>query len=132
MVFLHNGCICHCTICQRNTGQPAEIAVMVKAGTLRYQQNEPKYLAASDFGKRGCGGLCGARNVRQVLRPADDWLTNVTVGTLDRPSDARATGHINADTQLYWYHVCEDPPKFTEQDAARLITILKQGLNPGA
>ena len=24
-VFLSNGYICHCTICQRSTGQPAEI-----------------------------------------------------------------------------------------------------------
>ena len=26
-VFLQNGYICHCTICQRSTGQPAEITV---------------------------------------------------------------------------------------------------------
>ena len=41
--FLHNGYICHCTICQRSTGQPAEITVLIKAGTLKYLKAEPKY-----------------------------------------------------------------------------------------
>lgn len=36
-VFLQNGYICHCTICRRSTGQPAEITVLIKAGTLRYR-----------------------------------------------------------------------------------------------
>jgi hypothetical protein len=35
-VFLKNGYLCHCTMCQKSTGQPAEIAVLIKAGTLRY------------------------------------------------------------------------------------------------
>ena len=34
-VFLHNGYICHCTICQRSTGQPAEITVLIKASYAR-------------------------------------------------------------------------------------------------
>ena len=47
-VFLHNGYICHCTICQRSTGQPAEITVLIKAGTLKYLKDEPKYYVSSD------------------------------------------------------------------------------------
>ena len=35
-VFLKNGYICHCTMCQKSTGQPAEITVPIKAGTLKY------------------------------------------------------------------------------------------------
>jgi len=34
-VFLHDGYICHCTVCRPSTGQPAEITVLIKAGTLR-------------------------------------------------------------------------------------------------
>ena len=43
-VFLQNGYICHCTICQRSTGQPAEITVLIKAGTLRYLQGRAEVL----------------------------------------------------------------------------------------
>ena len=129
-VFLQNGYICHCTICQRSTGQPAEITVLIKAGTLRYLQDEPKYYVSSQDGKRGFCAHCGSRLVWQALRPEDDWLTNLTVGTLDRPSEARMTRHIYADTQLPWYQVCEDLPKLVADDADRLLEQLRQEVQP--
>lgn len=129
-VFLHNGYICHCTICQRSTGQPAEITVLIKAGTLRYLGEEPRYYVSSGDGKRGFCAECGSRIVWQALRAEDDWLTNVTVGSLDRPAEARMTRHIYADTQLPWYHVCEDLPKLTGQDADALIEMLRQEHRP--
>lgn len=131
-VFLQNGYICHCTICQRSTGQPAEITVLIKAGTLRYLQDEPTYYASSAFGKRGFCGTCGSRLVWQAIQPEDDWLTNLTVGTLDRPAEARMSRHIFADMQLPWYRVCEDLPKLASGDADLLIRLLRKELRPDA
>lgn len=129
-VFLHNGYICHCTICQRSTGQPAEITVLIKAGTLKYLRDEPKYYVSSEYGKRGFCAACGSRIVWQASREEDDWLTNITVGTLDNAGEARVTRHIYADTQLPWYRVCDDLPKLTEKDASLLLELLRQELNP--
>lgn len=129
-VFLQNGYICHCTICQRSTGQPAEITVLIKAGTLRYSGEEPKYYQSSPDGRRGFCGECGSRIVWQALRAEDDWLTNVTVGSLDRPGDARMTRHICADTQLGWYRLAEDLPKFTSDEADRLVDMLRAEVMP--
>ena len=129
-VFLQNGYICHCTICQRSTGQPAEITVLIKAGTLKYLKKEPKYYVSSNDGKRGFCADCGSRIVWQALAPEDDWLTNVTVGSLDRPAEARVTRHIYADTRLPWYHACEELPKLTEHDAERLIELLRAEHRP--
>lgn len=129
-VFLQNGYICHCTICQRSTGQPAEITVLIKAGTLKYLKKEPKYYVSSNDGKRGFCADCGSRIVWQALAPEDDWLTNVTVGSLDRPAEARVTRHIYADTRLPWYHVCEELPKLTEDDAELLIELLRSEHRP--
>ncbi len=129
-VFLHNGYICHCTICQRSTGQPAEITVLIKAGTLRYLGDEPKYFQSSADGKRGFCTNCGSRIVWQALDSKDDWLTNVTVGSLDHPAEAGVTRHIYADTQLPWYRVCEHLPKLTEADAERLISLLRSEVQP--
>ena len=129
-VFLENGYICHCTICQRSTGQPAELTVLIKAGTLRYTRDEPKYYVSSPDGKRGFCAQCGSRLVWQALRAEDDWLTNVTVGTLDRPQDARMSRHIYADTQLPWYDVCEGLPKLQAADAELLIDLLRAELSP--
>lgn len=129
-VFLQNGYICHCKICQRSTGQPAEITVLIKAGTLKYSNEEPKYYTSSGSGKRGFCAHCGSRIVWQALRTEDDWLTNVTVGTLDNPAEVRVTRHIYADTQLPWYRLCADLPKLTGSDGERLINLLRQELTP--
>lgn len=130
-VFLQDGYICHCTICQRSTGQPAEITVLIKAGTLRYTGDEPKYFQSSSDGKRGFCADCGSRIVWQAVREEDDWLTNVTVGSLDHPADARMTRHICADTQLPWYDPCPDLPKFVADEADQLIAALRAELQPG-
>jgi hypothetical protein len=125
-VFLENGYICHCTVCRRSTGQPAEITVMIKAGSLRYLNKEPKYYVSSTDGKRGFCANCGSRIVWQALRSGDDWLTNLCVGTLDQAEEARMTRHIFADTQLPWYRVCEELPKLNSDDADALVNLLRQ------
>lgn len=71
-VFLESGYICHCTICQKSTGQPAEITVLIKPGTLKYLHGEPKYYASSQSGKRGFCPTCGSRLVWQALHAEDD------------------------------------------------------------
>lgn len=124
-VFLHNGYLCHCTICQKSTGQPAEITVLIKAGTLKYVNGEPKYFVSSASGKRGFCAECGSRLVWQATDPAEDWMTNLSVGSLDKPVEARMACHIYADTQLPWYKVSEDLPKFTEADVAAMMGFIK-------
>ena len=124
-VFLHNGYICHCTVCRKSTGQPAEITVLIKAGTLRYLKGAPKYFVTSPSGKRGFCADCGARLVWQATDPAEDWMTNLCVGSLDDPAAARVTCHIYADTQLPWYKVCEDLPKFGENDVDAMMDFLR-------
>lgn len=129
-VFLQNGYICHGTICQRSTGQPAEITVLIRAGTLRYPGDEPTYHVSSAHGTRGFCGTCGSRIVWRALAPEDDGLTHVTVGSLDRPREARMTRHICADTQLPWYRVCEELPKLGAEDGDELIRLLRAELRP--
>lgn len=125
-VFLQNGYICHCTVCQKSTGQPAEITVLIKAGTLEYLNDEPRYYVSSKAGKRGFCAECGSRIVWQANDPAKDWATNLSVVSLDNPAQARVTCHIYADTQLPWYDVCADLPKFTENDADAMMAFLEQ------
>lgn len=125
-VFLKNGYICHCTVCQKSSGQPAELTVLIKAGTLKYLKDEPTYYISSTFGKRGFCRECGSRIVWQAADPQHEWTTNLDVGSLDNPSEARMTCHIYVDTQLPWYNICEDLPKFTEKDADAMIEFIKQ------
>jgi hypothetical protein len=76
-------------------------------------------------GKRGFCAECGSRLVWQASDPAEDWLTNLCVGSLDNPSEALMTCHIYADTQLPWYKVCEDLPKFTESEADAVLKFIR-------
>lgn len=124
-VFLHNGYICHCTICQKSTGQPAEITVLIKAGTLRFPGERPRFFNTSPGGRRGFCELCGSRLLWQARDPAEDWLTNLCIGSLDDPAAAQMAFHMYADTQLPWYRVCDDLPKFTESDADAMMAYLR-------
>jgi hypothetical protein len=124
-VFLQDGYICHCTICQKSTGQPAEITVLIKPGTLRYLKDMPRYFVTSESGKRGFCEVCGSRIVWQATDPQEDWTTNLCVGSLDAPELARVTCHIYADTQLSWYDPCDDLPKFTANDESAMMAFIK-------
>lgn len=124
--FLHNGYACHCTICRRSTGQPAEITVLIRSGTLRYLRDEPQYDQTSPEGKRGFCGTCGSRLVWQALRPEDDWLTNVTVGSLDHPEQVQITRHICADARLPWYDLLADLPSLTSGEANHRNALFRQ------
>ena len=106
-------------------GQPAEITVLIKAGTLKYFKDLPRYYESSASGKRGFCGECGSRIVWQASDPKEDWLTNICVGSLDNPSAARIACHIYSDTQLPWYRLCDELPKFAENDFAAMMAFLK-------
>ena len=125
-VFLKSGYYCHCRICQKSSGQPAEITVPIKAGTLVFTKSKPKYYVSSEHGKRGFCEDCGSRLVWQPLDPQNDWLTNVDVGSLDNPGEVKPSTHIFVDTQLPWYRIDEDLPKFSEAEVEAMLSVWKQ------
>jgi hypothetical protein len=122
-VFLKSGFYCHCRICQKSTGQPAEISVPIQAGSLVFVQSEPKYYLSSAYGKRGFCEECGSRLVWKATDPANDWLTNVTVGSLDNSAEARPSTHIYVDTQLPWYQIDEALPKYREDEVEGMMAV---------
>lgn len=128
--FLRNGYLCHCAICQKSTGQPAEITVLIKAGTLKYLSQEPKYYVSSASGKRGFCPECGSRLVWQAIDPADDWQTNLTIGCLDNAGEAQVTCHIYTETQVPWFDAREDLPKFTEETADAMMKFFREQVRP--
>jgi hypothetical protein len=124
-VYLQEGCICHCTICRKSSGQPAELTVFVKPGTLTYSSGQPSFFASSASGKRGFCATCGSRLVWQASDPAEDGLTNLCVGSLDHPEQARMACHIHAAMQLPWYDPCADLARFADADVAGMTAFLR-------
>jgi hypothetical protein len=55
------------------------------------------------------------------LAQADDWLTNLTDGSLDNSEAVSIECHIFVDTQLPWYHLNESLPRFKEDEVGALF-----------
>ena len=107
-------------------GQPADISVPIKAGTLVFTKSKPKYYVSSQYGKRGFCEDCGSRLSWQALDPQNDWMTNVTVGSLDNSEEVEPYRHIFVDTKLPWYKVDDQLPKFPEGEIDAMLDVWKQ------
>jgi hypothetical protein len=129
--FLHSGYVCHCRICQRSTGQPAEISVPVRRGTLVFVQGSPRYYVSSQLGRRAFCGTCGSRLAWQALDPANDWMSSVEVGSLDDPATVRLECHIFVETQLPWYELRDTLPRYTEAELEPLIEKWREARGGG-
>jgi len=106
---------CHCRACQRTSGAPAEIGVLIKPGTLKFTKNEPKFFATSPFGGRGFCEHCGSRLI--WMSPENAEWTNVTVGSLDHPEQVVPVEHNCVESQLPWYQLADElPRKRIEED----------------
>lgn len=129
-VFLKSGYYCHCRICQKSTGQPAEITVPTKAGTLVFTNSRPKYYISSGYGQRGFCEDCGSRLTWEALDPENDWMTTVTVGSLDQSAEAEPANHIFIETQLPWYRIDDQLPKFKAAEIVGMVDVWKQERMP--
>ena len=105
---------CHCKTCQKSTGAPAEVGVLVKPGTLKFTKEDPKFFQSSPLARRGFCQHCGSRLVYMSLIRAD-W-TNVSVGTLDHPEHVVPAEHICVESQFPWSDVADDLPRTRSED----------------
>ena len=74
--FLEITYYCHCRSCQKGSGQPAAIGVLVKAGTLTYRESEPTYYNLSDSGQWGFCSNCSTGIVWDARRHSVQILNN--------------------------------------------------------
>lgn len=123
--FLRKAYYCHCTDCQKNSGQPAAMGVPIKMGTLRFTGEEPKYYVSSPWGLRGFCPHCGSGIVWKARDPAEDWLTNLSPGSLDNPQDVRPDMHVHVDRQLSWYNPDSHLPKVRAEDMEQVVAAWK-------
>lgn len=125
--FLESAYYCHCTDCQRSSGQPAEIGVPIKAGTLKFTREAPKFYASSGKAERGFCAACGSRIVWRPQHGANEWAINVDVCSLDNPEDVRPSEHIYVDRQLSWYRLDDTLPRRRSDEMPRVSAAWKAG-----
>ena len=125
-VFLNSAYYCHCTTCQKLSGQPFEIGVPVKVGTLRFTEGEPNYFTSSDWAKRGFCENCGSRLIFMPFATDDEWLINLDICSLDEPDKAKPNMHIYVDSKLPWYEIADDLPRLRADELDDLLPVWKK------
>lgn len=121
--FLQEAYYCHCRTCQRTSGAPAEIAVLVQPGTLRYTSGQPTFFQTSAFGERGFCAACGSRLVWQHVGGIKPEFTNVSVGSLDDPQSVRPTSHQCVESKLGWYDPSPALPHLRGEEIPELVAL---------
>ncbi len=121
--YLEDAYFCHCRMCQKSSGSPAEIGVYIKPGTLRYVAGEPKFFQSSAFGERGFCATCGSRLIWQHVGGAHPEYTNVSVGSLDMSERARPTSHQCVESQLPWYQFDDGLQRMRSDEMPELVAL---------
>lgn len=114
--YLKAAYYCHCRICQRSGGGPADVAVFVEAGSLRFVAGAPAFYQSSPFGERGFCATCGARLLWKHLGEAHPDWTNLSIGCLDHPERVVPTLHQCVESQLPWYRLDDALPRRTSEE----------------
>jgi adenylate cyclase len=131
-VYLDEAYFCHCRMCQKSSGAPAEIAVLVKPGTLRFTGKEPKFYRSSPFAERGFCRDCGARIIYRPIAPEHAAYTNLAVGCLDHPEQVVPARHICVDTQQPWYKFQDGLPRVRSSEIPELVELWASAGRKGA
>jgi len=105
---------CHCRICQRISGAPAQPWALFAVETFGYVKGEPRIYHSSSFGERRFCGDCGA-SIEFRLRESASEIS-INIGTLDAPSLVPPRKHIWTRSQVSWFATADDLPTFLEYE----------------
>ena len=120
---LRDAYYCHCRTCQRSSGAPAEIGILIEPGTLNFIKGRPKFFQTSHFGERGFCPACGSRLIWQCVGNVRPEYTNVSVGSLDHPEDVVPTSHQCIESQLPWYVFDDGLPRLRSDEIPELVAL---------
>ena len=110
---------CHCRMCQRATGGVAAAMVNVQQDALRWTTREPNRFASSPIAMRGFCAACGTPLTFEYSEGSNNM--DVTVGSLDDPSQVRLTSHFGAESWVPDWIVHDDLPQTRSDSYAPLV-----------
>lgn len=103
---------CHCRMCQRSSGAPAQTYVLLPVEGFRHTGAEPVLYRSSAAGERRFCGVCGSQ-IEFRDRDEPDRVS-LNSGTLDDPSLAPPDRHIWTSGEVAWFGDAADLPRFPE------------------
>lgn len=102
---------CHCRMCQRSSGAPAQPFAIFAASGFRYVGEEPAVYRSSERGERRFCRHCGSS--LEFRTRGDPIEVSVNTGTLDDPSIAPPQLHIWTGSRVSWFKCDEMLPQFS-------------------
>lgn len=100
---------CHCRMCQRSSGAPAQVWALFPAGAVRVTAGAPVVYRSSEHGSRDFCATCGS----QVgFHDADGYSLNVAC--LDDPEAMAPTCHIWTESRISWFDAGKGLPERTQ------------------
>jgi hypothetical protein len=103
---------CHCRMCQRSSGAPAQTYVLLAAQGFRYTGREPALYRSSETGERRFCPDCGSQ-IEFRNRNSPEWIS-LNSGTLDDPALAPPDRHIWTSSEVSWFRVADGLQRFAE------------------
>ena len=101
-----DGYYCHCRMCQLAFGNTRAAYFNLRKDELRWLA-PPSYYASSKIARRGFCGHCGTPLSFEFL---DSQRMDLSVGSLDDPSQLRPTEHFSIETRIAGWHANDDLP----------------------
>lgn len=109
-LFVH---ACHCTWCQRETGGPHAINVLIETDAVQLEQGAPENVPVPSASGSGQQFLrCGRCQVAlwSHYSGLGTRMAFVRAGTLDEPGAVQPDIHIFTSTKLPWYVLPDGVP----------------------
>lgn len=91
---------CHCRMCQRSSGAPAQAYVILPLAGFRYLAGEPALYRSSATGERRFCATCGSQI---EFREVGGGEVSLNSGTLDDPSLVPPDRHIWTASAVAWF-----------------------------
>ena len=92
---------CHCKMCQRSSGAPAQTYVLLPLSGFRYVADEPALYRSSENGERRFCATCGGQIEFRDRRDPD--AVSLNSGTLDDPALTPPDRHIWTSSEVSWF-----------------------------
>ena len=102
---------CHCRMCQRSSGAPAQTYVVLPQAGFRYVAGAPALYRSSEKGERRFCAVCGSQI---EFRQAGGGEVSLNSGTLDHPSLVPPDRHIWTSSEVPWFADAAGLTRFAE------------------
>ena len=114
--------VCYCRMCQKAMGNVLGIFAPFRCEDVSWTRGVPTKFRSSSIGYRLFYSNCGTP---LAFLPFDEKTIEITVGSLDRPSEMAPTEQIGIESAIVWTKTLSDlPAQTTHEHNTQSITMI--------